>query len=988
MTTAPTTLSAAASRFVARTTRGKGNTPDQGWQNRAWDMYHAVPEVRFAASWIGNAMTGALLYAARRADDGTIERAPDNHRANEIVSQIAGGPDGQAKMLAAFGKHLTVPGEGWIIVRPNAEVLSPDAPEDGHDWRVLSVREVRRQAGKLIAVVDGDEVEVPEGDPENVDPDAPVAIRVWESDPERAIEADSPVRSSLDLLEELQLLNAAVKAIARSRLTGRGILLVPKGTRFPTPNVQAGAQDDLIEILMTVAETAIRDPESAAATVPIVLEVPAESISDFKLLTFESDFDELALKLREEAVRRFAIGMEIPAEFMLGLGEVNHWCTLPTVQIMTQRGWKSHTELLTGELVLTLNHETGLSEWQPLQAVNTWEVTDEPMVRIKGKRHSSLTTAGHRWPVLNGRADSERSRDWTTSRDLFQDRHGPDARKHHNEYVLLAAPHAELPAEPKYADALVELVAWLFTEGRVAERDGRNTAQVSIYQSHTVNPDNCARIERALTTLFGPASDQLDKGGRYASAESVKRRAEARRLRDENPKLSYKTIGEQLGVSAQMVMKYLREDAKTRDDVPRWRKVLRKGGTMTLYRLNAAASAVLAEHAPGRIVNLDFIRSLTQSQLELFIDTAVRGDGWHIGNTPVLTQKDPEMLDAFELAAVLSGRSTLRRSHTSMGAGADGPREKTQNLLSVSDTTMFAPQPRHVSEEPYTGTVWCPTTPNGTWLARDEDGSVFYTGNSAWALTEEAIRLGIEPKLATIAYALTQQWLRPLLQAEGVEDWHRWMVWYDSSPLRVRANKSETALQVYDRGVISDEALRRETGFDDADAPDEAEQARRDEEADDEEQLAEPELPVDETTSPPDTQQDEPEADDLPASTWPDHSALWAAADGLIWAALSAAGEKLKRTPACPRSERSRAREIEAAALHTVLPVDVDGVEKWHLLDGAWTRVPEIADRYGLRPDCLTATLDAYARELIAAGIDHDFAVVPGVLLPCMAAAA
>jgi len=47
------------------------------------------------------------------------------------------------------------------------------------------------------------------------------------------------VRSSIDLLEELLLLKSAVKAIARSRLTGRGLLLVPKGTRFPTLPTQA-----------------------------------------------------------------------------------------------------------------------------------------------------------------------------------------------------------------------------------------------------------------------------------------------------------------------------------------------------------------------------------------------------------------------------------------------------------------------------------------------------------------------------------------------------------------------------------------------------------------------------------------------------------------------------------------------------------------------------------------------------------------------------
>ncbi|MFH9016317.1 hypothetical protein ACH4C6_33655 [Streptomyces sp. NPDC017943] len=55
--------------------------------------------------------------------------------------------------------------------------------------------------------------------------------------------ADSPV---LELMEELRLLNAAVKAIARSCLTGRGILLVLKGVRFPTrpvcPDGRTGEQ--------------------------------------------------------------------------------------------------------------------------------------------------------------------------------------------------------------------------------------------------------------------------------------------------------------------------------------------------------------------------------------------------------------------------------------------------------------------------------------------------------------------------------------------------------------------------------------------------------------------------------------------------------------------------------------------------------------------------------------------------------------------------
>ncbi|GGZ23369.1 hypothetical protein GCM10010387_15640 [Streptomyces inusitatus] len=563
-------LSASASRYTSRKIRGRG-VGDQSWQLRAYDMYHAVPEVRFAASWIGNAMAGARLYAGRRADDGTIEPAPDNHRAAEIVAQIAGGPDGQSKLLGAFGKHLTIPGEGWIVVRPNSEVLSPYAPEDGHDWRVLSVQEVRQQSGKLVAEIDGEDIPVPEGDPDAMDPDGPVAIRVWEPDPERSIEADSPVRSSLELLEELLLLNAAVKAIARSRITGRGVLLVPKGTRFPVTGTQNGGEDDLIEVFMAIAETAIRDPESAAATVPIILEVPADTIGDFKLIRFESDFDELALKLREEAIRRFATGLEIPAEILLGLGDVNHW---------------------------------GL-----------------------------------------------------------------------------------------------------------------------------------------------------------------------------------------------------------------------------------------------------------------------------------------------------------------------------------------------------------------------------------WGLTAEAIRLGIEPKLGTVSYALTQQWLRPILEAEGDPDWHRWLVWYDTAPLRVRTNRSETALQVYDRHAISAAALRRETGFDESDAPDPHETEEPQDMTPD---TPAPDLPVDESETEPAT---------LPASAAV-RDGLLAAADGMIWSALTVAGQTLRRTPACPRSERASFRDVEAASVHTLLPVAAEGVDQWRLLDGAWSRTPEIANRYGLDPACLTAALDSYTRSLIVAGIPHDYGLMPTILSSCLGEAA
>ena len=49
--------------------------------------------------------------------------------------------------------------------------------------------------------------------------------------------------------------------------------------------------------------------------------------------------------------------------------------------------------------MLTLNHETGMSEWQPVSAVSVFPRAVREMVPMQGNELSSLTTLNHRWPV-------------------------------------------------------------------------------------------------------------------------------------------------------------------------------------------------------------------------------------------------------------------------------------------------------------------------------------------------------------------------------------------------------------------------------------------------------------------------------------------------------------------------------------------------------------------------------------------------------------
>lgn len=89
---------------------------------------------------------------------------------------------------------------------------------------------------------------------------------------------------------------------------------------------------------------------------------------------------------------------------------------------------------------------------------------------------------------------------------------------------------------------------------------------------------------------------------------------------------------------------------------------------------------------------------------------------------------------------------------------------------------------------------------------------------SAWQIQEDEVRLGVAPILTTVCHALTQV-VQPLLQQMGVADADKHMVWFNTDALDIRPDRSKDSQVLNERGIVSDEATRRETGFTDSDAP-------------------------------------------------------------------------------------------------------------------------------------------------------------------------
>ncbi|MFT4246501.1 MAG: hypothetical protein QM581_00505 [Pseudomonas sp.] len=80
-------------------------------------------------------------------------------------------------------------------------------------------------------------------------------------------------------------------------------------------------------------------------------------------------------------------------------------------------------------------------------------------------------------------------------------------------------------------------------------------------------------------------------------------------------------------------------------------------------------------------------------------------------------------------------------------------------------------------------------------LGMDSDPSVLLgiaTSNhwSAFAVSADEIKFGVAPIASTICHALTVGLLRPLLEADGVEDAADYQVWFDTATLDVHPDRS------------------------------------------------------------------------------------------------------------------------------------------------------------------------------------------------------
>lgn len=334
------------------------------WQKRALTYLDLIPELAYSSRFYARMLRPLKIYPATKLPSGDVEPITDGLPV-EMLSRIRAKDGTLAPILSSYGRLMFSTGEG--------NLLGINLDREDESWSFVWNEEIEVEVGatptdvkKILHKPMG-----PGAEPIEYSPSEARVYRMWTPHPRLSGQADSPMRSVLDIAEELIALTASVRATATSR-TVNGILLMPT-EMAPVPAEVTGdedeEQDPFIDEFLEHLESQIENAGSASAASPWVVWGAYELLDRIRMVQLhDPQNDYMERDLRTEAVQRMARGMDFPAEYLLGLSNANHWAAKQILDDM----WRSHGTGVASQFVGDLNdaylrsglRDSGYPNWE------------------------------------------------------------------------------------------------------------------------------------------------------------------------------------------------------------------------------------------------------------------------------------------------------------------------------------------------------------------------------------------------------------------------------------------------------------------------------------------------------------------------------------------------------------------------------------------------------------------------------------------------
>lgn len=318
-----------------------------------------------------------------------------------------------------------------------------------------------------------------------------------------------------------------------------------------------------------------------------------ENIPRFQ--SFLIDFKDLASSVADQVARREAdsvsmdwAGRQAKKWFL----DYQDLCFDTETEILTSNGWRTIDTISYRDKVLSFNIKEDCLEWKQIDYIHRAGYNGK-MFHMKNNTFDAMVTPRHRWVRffgVNGGHYSIPKAKYTIEET--------QNIVNKNTTLKITSSKYKAPENETFSLDFVELCAWSLSEGTYGKKD----RAVTIYQSHTHNPQYCEQIIELFGRLGGQGSLII---------------------RPHNKEITAFCVGKGLG-------------EKIRD----W--------------------------FPDKRPTIEFLQLLTNEQLEVFYLTLLKADGHKItyetgGEHWVFSQKDPEFVAMFQALAMMIGRRTVAR---------------------------------------------------------------------------------------------------------------------------------------------------------------------------------------------------------------------------------------------------------------------------------------------------------------------------------------
>lgn len=438
---------------------------------------------------------------------------------------------------------------------------------------------------------------------------------------------------------------------------------------------------------------------------------------------------------------------------------LNFPCLLPTSQALCKtKGWVNASDLTVGDEILAFNSRTGKSEWEPVLEVHEPDYNGD-MYRFSSKHCGILSTSYHRWYVskseefekdISHRQYQDKIiEDFFTLQKTIHDKY-ESGKNLHQIAIELGLPYTKV-RRIYYGKVKSPLTSGLTEPFKVMTSE-------EIYNSN----GNCRipiRANHYNTNKNTYTNNFIALCGWYLTDASIRRNK---------------------------VVKIIQSDSANHNKVVHIRELLKNSGlkykehiriskvsTVVTWDISKEDSLKFMEVLPNGKLNMDFISSLTQSQLETLLYNMRLGDGYSI-----LCSGDKEQASLIQAIVVLIGKTSSmfrlsykgKRSYfkdhkpSKLGqeyieATKDSWGIKFSDRLSIHTKSYGN---KKVDKVPYQGKVWCPSVPSGAFFVRyiGEDGRyrTMITGNCQSAASDMTLFGSV------LIYYMMRQGKLPMMQ--------------------------------------------------------------------------------------------------------------------------------------------------------------------------------------------------------------------------------